>query len=133
MKKLFIVFLLALSIVLFCACNQTGQYLIFGTFVEVDLTGAGSDDAAEGIEKVLTQIEDLMSVASDGSDVYRINEAEANERFKEVQQAYSVLSDPDERAWYDKNKHIFPASRWEVFDPAVRRDTYTIHDTLAKH
>lgn len=38
-----------------------------------------------------------------------------------------------ERAWYDKNKHIFPASRWEVFDPAVRRDTYTIHDTLAKH
>ena len=22
-----------------------------------------------------------------------------------------------ERAWYERNKHIFPASRWEVFDP----------------
>jgi len=22
-----------------------------------------------------------------------------------------------ERRFYDRNKHIFPASRWEVFDP----------------
>ena len=22
-----------------------------------------------------------------------------------------------ERHWFDKNKHIFPASRWEVYDP----------------
>ena len=21
------------------------------------------------------------------------------------------------RSWYDRNKHIFPASRWEVYDP----------------
>jgi protein FAM50 len=32
-----------------------------------------------------------------------------------------------ERAWYERNKHIFPASRWEVYDPAVKRDKYTIH------
>ena len=30
------------------------------------------------------------------------------------------------RAWYDRNQHIFPASRWEVYDPAVVRDKYTI-------
>ena len=30
------------------------------------------------------------------------------------------------RAWYERNQHIFPASRWEVFDPAVQRDKYTI-------
>lgn len=24
-----------------------------------------------------------------------------------------------ERQWYDRNKHIFPASRWEVFDPGT--------------
>ena len=24
-----------------------------------------------------------------------------------------------ERHWYEQNKHIYPASRWEVFDPAV--------------
>ena len=32
-----------------------------------------------------------------------------------------------ERHWYDKNKHIFPASRWEVYDPAKDYGSYTIH------
>ena len=32
-----------------------------------------------------------------------------------------------ERKWYERNKHIFPASRWEVFDPAKDYGTYTIH------
>ncbi|CAK4083771.1 unnamed protein product [Aphanomyces euteiches] len=26
------------------------------------------------------------------------------------------------RGWYEKNKHIFPASRWETYDPAEPRD-----------
>ena len=29
---------------------------------------------------------------------------EATERFKEIQNAYSVLSDPNERAWYDSHR-----------------------------
>jgi hypothetical protein len=31
---------------------------------------------------------------------------------------------------YEQNKHIFPASRWELFDPAKQRSEdqgYTIH------
>ena len=32
-----------------------------------------------------------------------------------------------ERRWYDRNKHIFPASRWEIYDPSVTFDKYTIH------
>ena len=31
------------------------------------------------------------------------------------------------RRWYEANKHIFPASRWEPWDPAKRWDTYTVH------
>eukprot|EP01028_Stygiella_incarcerata_P004702 TRINITY_DN2045_c0_g1_i1.p1 TRINITY_DN2045_c0_g1~~TRINITY_DN2045_c0_g1_i1.p1 ORF type:complete len:341 (-),score=126.55 TRINITY_DN2045_c0_g1_i1:84-1106(-) len=31
-----------------------------------------------------------------------------------------------DRHWYDKNKHIFPANRWEVFDPNKKFDKYTI-------
>jgi len=31
-----------------------------------------------------------------------------------------------ERRWYERNKHIFPASRWEVYDPSIKRDKYTI-------
>ena len=32
-----------------------------------------------------------------------------------------------ERHWYERNKHIFPASRWEVYDPQKKWDKYTIH------
>lgn len=32
-----------------------------------------------------------------------------------------------ERRWYERNRHIFPASRWEVYDPAKKYDRYTIH------
>jgi len=31
-----------------------------------------------------------------------------------------------ERSWYQRNKHIFPASRWEVYDPARTYGKYTI-------
>nr|CAB3244498.1 protein FAM50A [Phallusia mammillata] len=30
------------------------------------------------------------------------------------------------RHWYERNKHIFPASRWEPFDPERKWDKYTI-------
>jgi protein FAM50 len=30
------------------------------------------------------------------------------------------------RSWYDRNKHIFPASRWEVFDPTKSYGKYTV-------
>lgn len=31
------------------------------------------------------------------------------------------------RGWYERNKHIFPATRWEIFDPTVKRTQYTTH------
>ncbi|KAL4067906.1 XAP5, circadian clock regulator-domain-containing protein [Scleroderma yunnanense] len=32
-----------------------------------------------------------------------------------------------ERGWYQRNKHIFPASRWEVYEPKKDYGKYTIH------
>lgn len=32
-----------------------------------------------------------------------------------------------ERRWYERHRHIFPASRWEVYDPKKSYDRYTIH------
>ena len=32
-----------------------------------------------------------------------------------------------ERRWYDRNKHIFPVSRWEVSDPTKDYGRYTMH------
>lgn len=32
-----------------------------------------------------------------------------------------------QRRWYEANKHIFPASRWEFYNPSEKRDSqYTI-------
>jgi len=31
-----------------------------------------------------------------------------------------------ERSWYERNKHIFPASRWELYDPSKTYGGYTI-------
>eukprot|EP00611_Tribonema_gayanum_P005525 TRINITY_DN1474_c0_g1_i4.p1 TRINITY_DN1474_c0_g1~~TRINITY_DN1474_c0_g1_i4.p1 ORF type:complete len:362 (-),score=139.90 TRINITY_DN1474_c0_g1_i4:60-1145(-) len=32
-----------------------------------------------------------------------------------------------ERRWYERSKHIFPASRWEVYDPSKDYGDYTTH------
>ncbi|KAJ6240148.1 xap-5 protein-related [Anaeramoeba flamelloides] len=47
--------------------------------------------------------------------------ADSRKEKKESHAAKVVL-----RSWYNKNKHDFPACRWEVFDPKVVRDKYTI-------
>ncbi|KDN53082.1 XAP5-domain-containing protein [Tilletiaria anomala UBC 951] len=33
-----------------------------------------------------------------------------------------------ERSWYNRNKHIFPASRWELFEMGKDYGSYSIHD-----
>jgi len=36
------------------------------------------------------------------------------------------------RSWYERNKHIFPASRWEPYDPEKNYDKYTVADRNKK-
>lgn len=36
------------------------------------------------------------------------------------------------RSWYERNKHIFPASRWEPYDPQKNYEKYTIGDRVKK-
>lgn len=36
------------------------------------------------------------------------------------------------RSWYERNKHIFPASRWEPYDPTKSYDKYTVSDKNKK-
>lgn len=35
------------------------------------------------------------------------------------------------RSWYERNKHIFPASRWEPYDAEKKWDSYTVSDKEA--
>lgn len=36
------------------------------------------------------------------------------------------------RSWYERNKHIFPASRWEPYDPTKTYNKYTVKDKSKK-
>ncbi|KAA6375933.1 MAG: putative Protein FAM50 [Streblomastix strix] len=38
-----------------------------------------------------------------------------------------------DRQWYEQNKHIFPVNRWDIYDPAKKYETYTIHDKSAQN
>ena len=37
------------------------------------------------------------------------------------------------RNWYERNKHIFPASRWEPYDPTKTYEKYSIKDKNKKN
>ncbi|CAO1430601.1 unnamed protein product [Diamesa tonsa] len=37
------------------------------------------------------------------------------------------------RSWYERNKHIFPASRWEPYDPTKSYDKYSYKDKRNKN
>lgn len=54
-------------------------------------------------------------------DVRMISDATVE---KEESHAGKVLL----RSWYERNKHIFPASRWEPYDPTKTYDKYTVSD-----
>jgi len=58
-------------------------------------------------------------------DVRRINDATIE---KEESHAGKVVM----RGWYERNKHIFPASRWEPYDPNKNYEKYTVHDKKEK-
>ncbi|XP_049962248.1 protein FAM50 homolog isoform X2 [Schistocerca serialis cubense] len=58
-------------------------------------------------------------------DIRLVNDASVE---KEESHAGKVLL----RSWYERNKHIFPASRWEPYDPTKSYDKYTVSDRNTK-
>lgn len=71
------VILLMLFIVLFSACSATGQYFLFGTFVDLQIDGRGATRVEKSIAEELARLENLFSPTINGSDVWRINNAKA--------------------------------------------------------
>ncbi|CAL1533731.1 unnamed protein product [Lymnaea stagnalis] len=61
----------------------------------------------------------------DGNDEIRIV------NYDKVEKSESHAGKVCLRSWYERNKHIFPASRWEPYDPEKSWDNYTISDKNA--
>ena len=73
--------------------------------------GADDASAANGNQEK----EERDSIDDDGDD-------DGEENKDEDQQLEGTYDDPNytkvvDRRWYERNKHIFPASQWEAFDP----------------
>lgn len=94
---------------MFCACNETGQYLIFGTFVEIELSGVKAGKTVSQIEKRFIEIENEMSVQKGTSDVYKINHAKAGEKVYVCADTLKVL---------ETAKNIYELS-CGAFDPTI--------------
>lgn len=67
----------------------------------------------------------ILFVIHSKDDIRMISDATVE---KEESHAGKVLL----RSWYERNKHIFPASRWEPYDPTKVYDKYTIKDKCKK-
>ncbi|MDR3216295.1 MAG: FAD:protein FMN transferase [Clostridiaceae bacterium] len=67
-----------LSIALLAGCNPPEQYFVFGTFLEIDLSGTSAKTESEIVER-LNKTDGLMSATIAGGDIYRINKAAAGE------------------------------------------------------
>lgn len=68
----------------------------------------------------------LLKYKNDDKRVFKINykvEKEVNKSSskQEDKRLWRIV----ERRWYDRNKHVYPANHWELFDPS-RKDKYTV-------
>ena len=80
MKK--VVFLIALVLVLSCllvACNTTKQYTVFGTFLEIQISGSNGAKVTDQINNTFDSYEKILSPTIEGSDLYKINHAQAEQ------------------------------------------------------
>ncbi|HPD02230.1 MAG TPA: FAD:protein FMN transferase [Eubacteriales bacterium] len=110
MKKftLFLIIVLTL-IALFSACSRKEQYFIFGTTVEINLSGAGAAKSERLIINRLTELDKTLSTSLENSDVKKINEAQAGE---------AVKVSADTLKMFEIAFEIFVASEG-AFNPAV--------------
>ncbi|PLB51766.1 DnaJ-domain-containing protein [Aspergillus steynii IBT 23096] len=98
------------------------------------------EDDGESAEGTRTDYYELLRVDSDatGEEIKKAykrralelhpdrnygNTEEATQLFAEVQSAYEVLSDPQERAWYDSHRQVFHGSHGQFEEAGYSYDT----------
>ncbi|MDR2635152.1 MAG: FAD:protein FMN transferase [Clostridiales bacterium] len=82
---------MSLCIALLTGCNPPEQYFVFGTFLEIDLSGVGTKTEKKIIDR-LTEIDALMSATLENSDISRINRAAAGESVSVSAETLKILT-----------------------------------------
>lgn len=81
-----------------------------------DIIGVPSDASVEDIKKVYRKL--ALKYHPDMAKANGIDSKQAEERFKEISEAYSVLSDPDKRQSYDQSKNEPFYQHFGTVDPS---------------
>lgn len=80
MKKfIFLITLILLLLCLLVGCNTTKQYTVFGTFLEIKISGSNGAKITNEIFNTLDGYENILSPTIEGSDLYKINHADAEQ------------------------------------------------------
>ncbi|NLZ25052.1 MAG: FAD:protein FMN transferase [Clostridiales bacterium] len=141
LKTAFVILVLTLSVALLCACAKTGQYFIFGTFVDIKIDGAGGGSKLKEVESKLKELESRFSVALNSSEVYKINSAKAGEAVAVSDELLDILKVCEEV--YNISNGLFDitvlplvelwgfdAAFYNSFAPETLPDIEEIRDTL---
>ena len=97
-----------------------------------ELLGVSRDASENDIKKAFRQL--ARRLHPDVSE-----EPDAEERFKEIAQAYAVLSNPRKRADYDRRAPTGPADLFDDLDPDSllgyhrRPVPFLLHDSRRRH
>lgn len=76
-----------------------------------------SSDGSESPDQMIPDDYDPLSVPSKTSKIKNNGQVTAADRHLEGVGADPNFTKVVDRRWYERNKHIFPASLWEEFDP----------------
>lgn len=75
------------------ACNseKTARIFDFGTFIEINLKGKNASNSIDGLTSLFNNMDARFDAENEGSDVYKINRAAADEEITVSDQTYFLL------------------------------------------
>lgn len=124
MKKTALFCLIAICIVLLCACSAAGQYFLFGTFIDIKIEGKGAYKAEKQIKEELERLDNLFSPDKPESDIYKINKAKAGEQISvsvDTLNALRVCKEVFELSGGAFDPTVFPLVKLWKFSPDTFR------------
>lgn len=110
-KKIFKIFVILtfslLLIVSFVSCSNVKeeQFYAMGTYIEIKVEGKNSKQKIEQIKKVVLNLDNMLSVSIEKSDISKINNAKADQEIKIQKHTMCILAEA-KKFYEESNKKL---------------------------
>lgn len=108
-KSLFVILLILLITFTLCGCNCQIEKYAFGSYYSISLEGKSSQKIAKSLENIISDLDKTLATNDVNSDVYKINNAKANQKVSVSEITLSVFRLSYE-LYKDTNGAFNPAS-----------------------